>query len=211
MFTLAPDTKTATFITLADQVHDGFYTYDNTFFDGYDKPVVVTCPIHGDFAINARDHMKGNGCLDCFVDSFNNTKRLDPDKKTHNQTVDPYKLKRGVVYLMLTNTGLVKIGVTQVTPTCNPQTRLRHLKKDIKKACPDRADLKGLKIVKVFRSKSGKLSEAYAAEASAHNFFSPHNVKLPKFNGYTEFFSVSIAEASHYLQSIGFEPVEMTV
>ncbi|HAV1531545.1 TPA: GIY-YIG nuclease family protein [Enterobacter hormaechei subsp. xiangfangensis] len=199
---------TATYITLADQVHEGLYTYSSTHFINNESSVIVTCPIHGDFAINAKDHLKGLGCLDCFVASFN--KRSDPTTKHNTKELTVINKPRpdGYVYLMQTRKGLLKIGVSQEP---DAKRRLKGIKASIKENCPKDKNLTGLKVLKVFRSKSGSVSDAYKAETKAHRKFSHLRSKLQKFDGYTEFFHVSAGKASQYLQSIGLEPVETTV
>lgn len=55
------------FIDECSKQHIGFYTYENTVFDGVLKPVIVTCPVHGDFSIHARSHLNGKGfCPKCY-------------------------------------------------------------------------------------------------------------------------------------------------
>lgn len=46
-------------------VHSDFYGYDKTEYTLGREKIVVTCPIHGDFEIEAMKHLKGNGCRMC--------------------------------------------------------------------------------------------------------------------------------------------------
>ena len=58
------------FIEKSSIVHAGKYQYHNTRYVSSTKPVVVTCPIHGDFVIKrAEKHTYGQGCPQCNVGS----------------------------------------------------------------------------------------------------------------------------------------------
>jgi hypothetical protein len=78
---------TEEFIAKANKVHNNKYTYENTVYVNALHPVTVTCPIHGDFVINAaRAHTNSKcGCPDC-----NKFKRLtiqsfiEKANKAHN-------------------------------------------------------------------------------------------------------------------------------
>ncbi|MGM8868822.1 GIY-YIG nuclease family protein [Enterobacter hormaechei] len=164
----------------------------------------MTCPIHGDFAINAKDHLKGLGRLDFFVASFN--KRADPTTKHNTKELTGANKPRphGYVYLMQAKKGLLKIGASQEP---DAKRRLRGIKASIKENCPKDKNLTGPRVLKVFHSKSGSVSDAYKAETKVHRKFSHLRAKLQKLDGYTEFFHVSADKASQYLQFIGLEPV----
>jgi len=53
------------FITKATELHNGFYSYDNTNYINSRNKVVITCPIHGDFVQTAGGHLEGYGCKKC--------------------------------------------------------------------------------------------------------------------------------------------------
>ena len=54
------------YITRATEVHNGKYTYDHAEYDGIDKKITITCPIHGDFEQRAANHLYlANGCQKC--------------------------------------------------------------------------------------------------------------------------------------------------
>ena len=46
-------------------VHDGFYSYSNTFYRNSKELVEITCPIHGEFTQFAGNHLRGHGCSRC--------------------------------------------------------------------------------------------------------------------------------------------------
>jgi hypothetical protein len=78
---------TQEFIDKATIIHNGKYTYENTVYTNAVSPVVITCPIHGDFTLSkARAHTNSKcGCPDC-----NKFKRLTQESfiekanKAHN-------------------------------------------------------------------------------------------------------------------------------
>ena len=58
--------KTTTeFIEKAELVHNYKYDYSKTEYKGIDVPVVISCPIHGDFKQKPSYHLSGNGCQKC--------------------------------------------------------------------------------------------------------------------------------------------------
>ena len=53
------------YITQANEKHHNYYSYDNMVYVGKKKHITVTCPLHGDFVINAEKHSKGARCKKC--------------------------------------------------------------------------------------------------------------------------------------------------
>lgn len=54
------------FIGRANVVHQHMYDYTNTAYVSSNKPIVITCPTHGDFVIRrAEKHLTGQGCPTC--------------------------------------------------------------------------------------------------------------------------------------------------
>lgn len=47
-------------------VHAGFYTYEKAEFFNARTPMLITCPVHGDFLQRSRDHKQGKGCEKCY-------------------------------------------------------------------------------------------------------------------------------------------------
>lgn len=64
---ITPRKTTEEFIAEATLLHKGWYTYENTVYVTRRKPVIVTCPLHGDFVIPmASMHLcQLRGCLEC--------------------------------------------------------------------------------------------------------------------------------------------------
>lgn len=58
------------FIKFANEVFGGYYTYPRTVYKAMQKPIIVTCPEHGDFEIRAFDHVHHRcGCPEHHVKS----------------------------------------------------------------------------------------------------------------------------------------------
>lgn len=56
---------TETYIQRANEVHYNKYKYENTEYVDRYTDIIVTCPIHGDFSQNPKDHLSGCGCPKC--------------------------------------------------------------------------------------------------------------------------------------------------
>lgn len=56
---------TKEFIDKSNLVHNYFYTYPKAIYIDAPTKVIVTCPIHGDFAQKAGNHIHGRGCRKC--------------------------------------------------------------------------------------------------------------------------------------------------
>lgn len=56
---------TESFIKEANIIHNGKYSYDKTLYVKSDSPVIITCPIHGDYEKTPNKHLAGQGCKYC--------------------------------------------------------------------------------------------------------------------------------------------------
>lgn len=56
---------TDTFIKRAKEVHGDKYDYSKVEYKGYDKPVCIICPEHGEFWQTPDSHLQGSGCQRC--------------------------------------------------------------------------------------------------------------------------------------------------
>lgn len=65
---------TDTFIHKANIVHSNIYSYEKTQYTRAFKPVIITCPIHGDFEQEANSHLQGHGCRMCNPTGFDKSK-----------------------------------------------------------------------------------------------------------------------------------------
>ncbi|MDY0270444.1 DUF7487 domain-containing protein [Trichloromonas sp.] len=57
--------NTIEYIEKAKIVHNNYYTYNNSNYNGSDHYITITCPIHGDFEQRAAGHLQGFGCNKC--------------------------------------------------------------------------------------------------------------------------------------------------
>ena len=76
--------------------HGSKYTYDNSNYIGMFKPIVVTCPDHGDFNILPSNHVEGQGCVKCHRAKFpakngqsEKTVRRSCERLVHEETNRP--------------------------------------------------------------------------------------------------------------------------
>lgn len=85
--------NTQEFIKKAILKHGNKYSYEKTVYDGKDKPVVITCPKHGDFIQTPHEHLSGCGCQKCWQER-KTTPRIPKEKfieisnKIHNGKYD---------------------------------------------------------------------------------------------------------------------------
>jgi len=56
---------TESFIEEAKAIYGDRYDYSNVVYKNSEHRVAVTCPVHGDFLIYAREHLDGKGCPKC--------------------------------------------------------------------------------------------------------------------------------------------------
>jgi len=56
---------TESFIAEAKEIYGELYDYSKVDYKNKEHKVIVTCPIHGDFQIYAREHLDGKGCPKC--------------------------------------------------------------------------------------------------------------------------------------------------
>ena len=60
-----PSYDTDSFIKCAKQKHGDKYDYSKTKYVNTKTPVIITCPIHGDFKVTPNSHLDGVGCRKC--------------------------------------------------------------------------------------------------------------------------------------------------
>ena len=56
---------TESFIAEAKEIYGDRYDYSKVDYKNRDHRVVVTCPVHGEFQVYAREHLDGKGCPKC--------------------------------------------------------------------------------------------------------------------------------------------------
>jgi hypothetical protein len=81
------------FIERSRDRHSDAYGYNNARYETQYDPVLVTCPVHGDFPVSPTNHWKGTGCQSCARKRGRAERRLGPD-----EFVTRAKLKHGDRY-----------------------------------------------------------------------------------------------------------------
>lgn len=73
-------------IELFNTKHNFKYDYSKIDYKGLRKQIVVICPTHGEFSINAGNHKNGNGCSKCNIDNQRMSKEefINRSNKIHN-------------------------------------------------------------------------------------------------------------------------------
>ena len=85
------DTKES-FVEKANAIHDNKYSYDKVVYVNSQTPVIVGCPLHGDFLTYPANHTKGRGCPVC--QKSHGEMKIDLFLRTHNiNYVRQYKIR----------------------------------------------------------------------------------------------------------------------
>lgn len=130
------------FIRRANKKHSNKYIYDKTKYCGFDKDVIVTCPEHGEFLVNAHQHISnGTGCPVCarLNKGPSRSTTIEFIKKAIEIHGDKYDYSK-VNYTLATNKVEIvcpKHGSFWMTPN-------KHL---IGECCPKCAETKGEQLV----------------------------------------------------------------
>lgn len=67
--------NTEVFKKRVTMIHNGLYGYDKTIYVKSTEPVIITCPIHGDFEQTPKVHLNGAGCKECGYEAMKNAQR----------------------------------------------------------------------------------------------------------------------------------------
>ena len=67
---------TTTFIERAKSIHGDTYDYTLTVCDGYLVPIIIGCPIHGNYTSMIGSHLSGSGCIQCAIKQHTKTTEL---------------------------------------------------------------------------------------------------------------------------------------
>lgn len=84
---------TKTFVIAATSKHGTKYDYAKTLYVKSHLPIIIVCPIHGDFEQKPVNHLAGRGCKQCKADGL--SKRT---KYTREKFIELAKLKHGDKY-----------------------------------------------------------------------------------------------------------------
>jgi hypothetical protein len=100
----------------ANEVHNNKYSYENSVLTLTNNKIEILCPIHGNFAQMANNHLRGRGCRQCATE-LNNPIRADIARKENEKCFIP---KATVIHKGFYNYDKVKYfnGTTPITVTC---------------------------------------------------------------------------------------------
>lgn len=68
------------FIREAREVHKNLYSYNKSNYINGDTKIVITCKKHGDFLQKPVNHLRGNGCKECYRERAGSCRRLTKDE-----------------------------------------------------------------------------------------------------------------------------------
>lgn len=93
-----PRKTTEVFIKQATELQNGFYDYSKSVYVNDKTPLVITCPIHGDFLQTPNKHLIGHGCPKCRYEKSSRALRRTLDdviaksKAVHGENTYDYSL-----------------------------------------------------------------------------------------------------------------------
>ena len=76
------------FITDANNVHHGKYSYDKTIYVNSHTKITITCPIHGDFTQTPTNHLQGKGWPKCANKEVTRDEFVEKAKLVHGDFYD---------------------------------------------------------------------------------------------------------------------------
>ena len=114
---------TESFIREAIEIYGDCYKYDKVEYKNKDHKVIVTCPIHGDFHVYAREHLDGKGCSKC-----------EKGKRFIEKLKEKFNNKFGLDNFIYQSS---TIPVTLICPTHGAFTRLPHSILNSRYGCPE--------------------------------------------------------------------------
>lgn len=114
---------TESFIAEAKEIYGNRYDYSKVDYKNREHRVIVTCPVHGDFQVYAREHLDGKGCPKC-------EKGEKFIAKLKERFGDKYGLDE-FIYQSST------LPVTLICPTHGAFTKLPHTILNSRCGCPE--------------------------------------------------------------------------
>jgi len=91
---------TIEFIKRSTVIHKGVYEYTTTKFEKSNKPLEVTCRMHGIFKVSPNNHLRGKGCPTCAL-----------TKRGWNRSI--YTGAPAILYIVEVSNTTFKIGITK--------------------------------------------------------------------------------------------------
>jgi hypothetical protein len=80
------------FIRMVEKTHNGKYSYEKTKYVDAHTPIIITCPIHGDFKQKANAHLRGAGCPKCSGSYLDQDYFIELAKQVHGVKYDYSKV-----------------------------------------------------------------------------------------------------------------------
>lgn len=86
------------FVARAKKVHGNKYDYSKSIYNGYNNPITIICPKHGEFEQSVSNHLAGKGCKKCALEysrkiQAKTTEQFIEDAKlVHNNRYDYSKV-----------------------------------------------------------------------------------------------------------------------
>ena len=80
------------YINLVEKVHNGKYSYEKTKYVNAHTPIIITCPIHGDFKQSPNGHLLGKGCSKCAGRYMDQDYFIELAKQVHGNKYDYSKV-----------------------------------------------------------------------------------------------------------------------
>lgn len=86
--------KNHEFIDKSVKVHGEHYDYSKSVYVNENEPVIIICPIHGEFKQKAYVHVRGSGCPKCSIKRMSDSKRMPCSKYEEKiNAVNPCSLR----------------------------------------------------------------------------------------------------------------------
>jgi len=104
---------TKEFIQKANKIHNSFYVYTNTLYKISQVPIIITCPIHGDFEQTPNIHLSGSGCKKCA--NYNKGWIVNKWKQAANNSIEFDSFKVYIIKCWNETEKFYKIGKTYKT------------------------------------------------------------------------------------------------
>lgn len=78
------------FISKSNEIHNNKYNYSQVDYKNNNTPVTIICPKHGDFQQRPSNHLRGQGCSQCGIESntYTTDEFIKLAKKTHGDKYD---------------------------------------------------------------------------------------------------------------------------
>jgi hypothetical protein len=81
---------TTEFVEKAKIKHNNIFTYEKTVYVNSKNPVIITCPLHGDFKQKPNDHLNGCRCPKCFREEQLEKRRVEAEKEFFVRVADTH-------------------------------------------------------------------------------------------------------------------------